>query len=214
ASESAAGLPAQRRAIRLEARPDPPERHLHAYQGRDRSGRQRPSRCRQNVRDHRRCREGAAPACQRPADRVAHGRLRPRPLRDGAEVTNRDAPGKVLVVDDDPEIVTFLSTLLELEGIESSVATSAAAALEQLQQGRPDLVLLDIAMPDRDGIDLCKELKSDPRLAEVPVFVVSARPGKDVVDRALAAGAEEFIRKPFENAELISRIRVRLSAND
>jgi CheY-like chemotaxis protein len=125
----------------------------------------------------------------------------------------RDAPGKVLVVDDDPEIVTFLSTLLELEGIESSVATSAAAALEQLQQGRPDLVLLDIAMPDRDGIDLCRELKSDPRLAEVPVFVVSARPGKDVVDRALAAGAEEFIRKPFENAELISRIRVRLAAN-
>ena len=123
------------------------------------------------------------------------------------------APSKVLVVDDDPEIVTFLSTLLELEGIESSVATSAAAALEQVQQTRPDLVLLDIAMPDRDGIDLCKELKSDPRTAEVPVFVVSARPGKDVVERALAAGAEEFIRKPFENAELISRIRVRLSSS-
>jgi len=126
-------------------------------------------------------------------------------------VTSSDCPSKVLVVDDDPEIVTFLSTLLELEGIESSVATSAAAALEQLEQGAPDLVLLDIAMPDRDGIDLCKELKSDPRTAEVPVFVVSARPGKDVVERALAAGAEEFIRKPFENAELISRIRVRLS---
>jgi CheY-like chemotaxis protein len=124
-------------------------------------------------------------------------------------VTSSACPSKVLVVDDDPEIVTFLSTLLELEGIESSVATSAAAALEQLQQGPPDLVLLDIAMPDRDGIDLCKELKSDPRTAEVPVFVVSARPGKDVVERALAAGAEEFIRKPFENAELISRIRER-----
>jgi len=126
-------------------------------------------------------------------------------------VMSREAPSKVLVVDDDPEIVTFLSTLLELEGIESSVATSAAAALEQLAQARPDLVLLDIAMPDRDGIDLCKELKRDPRTAEVPVFVVSARPGKDVVERALAAGAEEFIRKPFENAELISRIRDRLS---
>ena len=124
---------------------------------------------------------------------------------------SREAPGKVLVVDDDPEIVTFLSTLLELEGIESSVATSAAAVLEQLAQMRPDLVLLDIAMPDRDGIDLCKELKRDPRTAEVPVFVVSARPGKDVVERALAAGAEEFIRKPFENAELITRIRDRLS---
>ena len=126
-------------------------------------------------------------------------------------MTSSESPSKVLVVDDDPEIVTFLSTLLELEGIESSVATSAAAALEQLQQGPPDLVLLDIAMPDRDGIDLCKELKSDPRTAEVPVFVVSARPGKDVVERALAAGAEEFIRKPFENAELISRIRGRLT---
>ena len=122
------------------------------------------------------------------------------------------APNRVLVVDDDPEIVTFLSTLLELEGIESSVATSAAAALEQLDRGLPNLVLLDIAMPDRDGIDLCRELKNDPRTAEVPVFVVSARPGKDVVERALAAGAEEFIRKPFENSELISRIRDRLSS--
>ena len=120
----------------------------------------------------------------------------------------------VLVVDDDPEIVTFLSTLLELEGIESTVATSAAAALEKLELGLPSLpslVLLDIAMPDRDGLDLCRALKKDPRTRNVPVFVVSARPGKDVVDRALAAGAEEFIRKPFENHELISRIRDRLS---
>jgi CheY-like chemotaxis protein len=119
---------------------------------------------------------------------------------------------RVLVVDDDPEIVTFLATLLELEGIESQVATSAAAALEKLQHALPNLVLLDIAMPDRDGLDLCRELKKDPRTRDVPVFVVSARPGKDVVERALAAGAEEFIRKPFENQELIARIRDRLSA--
>ena len=119
---------------------------------------------------------------------------------------------RVLVVDDDPEIVTFLATLLELEGIDSTVATSAAAALEKLEHTVPHLVLLDIAMPDRDGLDLCRALKKDPRTRNVPVFVVSARPGKDVVERALAAGAEEFIRKPFENQELIERIRVRLSA--
>jgi len=118
---------------------------------------------------------------------------------------------RVLVVDDDPEIVTFLATLLELEGIDSTVATSAAAALEKLDHVVPNLVLLDIAMPDRDGLDLCRALKKDPRTRNVPVFVVSARPGKDVVERALAAGAEEFIRKPFENQELIARIRVRLS---
>jgi DNA-binding response OmpR family regulator len=121
---------------------------------------------------------------------------------------------KVLVVDDDPEIVTFLATLLELEGIESQVATSAAAALAMLDRGGPPphLVLLDIAMPDRDGLDLCRALKKDPRTRDVPVFVVSARPGRDVVERALAAGAEEFIRKPFENRELIARIRGRLTA--
>ena len=117
---------------------------------------------------------------------------------------------RVLVVDDDAEIVTFLATLLELEGIESTVATSAAAALEKLDHVLPSLVLLDIAMPDRDGLDLCRALKKDPRTRDVPVFVVSARPGKDVVERALAAGAEEFIRKPFENQELIARIRERL----
>ena len=120
---------------------------------------------------------------------------------------------RVLVVDDDPEIVTFLATLLELEGIDSQVATSAAAALAMLDRaGPPQLVLLDIAMPDRDGLDLCRALKKDPRTRDVPVFVVSARPGKDVVERALAAGAEEFIRKPFENHELIARIRGRLTA--
>ena len=119
---------------------------------------------------------------------------------------------RVLVVDDDPEIVTFLATLLELEGIGSAVATSAAAAMEKIEHALPDLVLLDIAMPDRDGLDLCRALKKDPRTRAVPVFVVSARPGKDVVDRALAAGAEEFIRKPFENTELIARILERLRA--
>ena len=126
--------------------------------------------------------------------------------------SERALRARVLVVDDDPEIVTFLATLLELEGIESTVATSAAAALEKLEHGGvPSLVLLDIAMPDRDGLDLCRTLKKDPRTRDVPVFVVSARPGKDVVDRALAAGAEEFIRKPFENHELIARIRERLN---
>ncbi len=127
-------------------------------------------------------------------------------------VLQRALRARVLVVDDDPEIVTFLATLLELEGIESQVATSAAAALEKLEHALPNLVLLDIAMPDRDGLDLCRELKQDPRTRDVPVFVVSARPGKDVVDRAYAAGAEEFIRKPFENQELIARIRERLNA--
>jgi two-component system OmpR family response regulator len=120
--------------------------------------------------------------------------------------------GPVLVVDDDPEILNFLATLLDLEGIESRLATSAAAALKALENPLlPRLILLDIAMPDRDGLDLCRELKQTARVAAIPVFVISARPGRDVVDRALAAGAEQFIRKPFENFELVQRIRDRLA---
>jgi CheY-like chemotaxis protein len=117
---------------------------------------------------------------------------------------------RVLVVDDDPEIVTFLCTLLELEGLQPAVATSATAALEQLKLTQPCLVLLDIAMPGQDGIELCRALKSNPATCAVPIFVISARPGREVVERALAAGAEAFIRKPFENHELIERIRDRL----
>jgi CheY-like chemotaxis protein len=129
------------------------------------------------------------------------------------EVDASVPPGPVLVVDDDPEILNFLATLLDLEGIDSRLASSAAGALKQLELlPAPRLVLLDIAMPDRDGLDLCRELKSDPKTKGIPVFVVSARPGRDVVERALAAGAEQFIRKPFENVELIERIRDRLGA--
>ena len=120
--------------------------------------------------------------------------------------------GRVLVVDDDPEILNFLSTLLKLEGIQSQLATSAAAALVIL--GRPvlpHLVLLDIAMPDRDGLDLCLALTTDARTRSIPVFVLSARPGEEVVERARAAGAEVFIRKPFENAEMVARIQARLA---
>jgi CheY-like chemotaxis protein len=115
--------------------------------------------------------------------------------------------GPVLVVDDDPEILNFLSMLLELEGIEVKLATSAAQAdriLEQDDAAR--LLLLDIAMPDRDGLDFCRGLKAQPRTRDIPVFVLSARPGREVIERALAAGAAQFIRKPFENSELVAKI--------
>ena len=119
--------------------------------------------------------------------------------------------GTVLVVDDDPEILNFLSTLLELEGIETRLATNAAIALTLLRHDPlPSLVLLDIAMPDRDGLDLCRAIKADPRTSAIPVFVVSARPGNEVMERARESGAERFVRKPFENAEMVELIRSRL----
>lgn len=117
---------------------------------------------------------------------------------------------RILLVDDDPEISTFVMTLLELEGFEPLLAATATEAREAFAAGGFALVLLDVAMPEVDGLTLCRELRasSAPR---VPVFVVSARPGDDIVEEALAAGADRFVRKPFENAALIDAIRKALA---
>jgi DNA-binding response OmpR family regulator len=111
----------------------------------------------------------------------------------------------VLLVDDDPEICQFLAMLLEIEGFDPVAATRAEEALA-LAAGRPlAAVLLDVAMPDVDGLELCRRLREAGVTA--PILVVSARPGQELLRRALQAGADEFIRKPFDNAELVGRLR-------
>ena len=117
---------------------------------------------------------------------------------------------KVLLVDDDQEVLEFLRTLLEVEGYAAVMAGDAGAALQALRGGDVGLVLLDIAMPDVDGLQLCRQIKADPRLAEVAVVVVSARPGQHVEEEARAAGADDFMRKPFDNDELLSLLRERV----
>jgi DNA-binding response OmpR family regulator len=116
---------------------------------------------------------------------------------------------QVLLVDDDPEICHFLAMLLELEGFTPVFATRAADALAMAAASPPAAVLVDVAMPDVDGLELCRRLRACGLSA--PILVVSARPGQELLQRAEAAGADEFIRKPFDNAELISRLRHWLS---
>jgi DNA-binding response OmpR family regulator len=110
---------------------------------------------------------------------------------------------RVLLVDDDPEIGAFLATLLDLEGMEPSVAASAADALA-LAPGAQAAVV-DVAMPDVDGLTLCRQLRAAGFTA--PILVVSARPGADLPRLAAEAGADEFLRKPFDNAELIAQLQ-------
>jgi DNA-binding response OmpR family regulator len=112
---------------------------------------------------------------------------------------------RVLLVDDDPEICQFLVMLLELEGFTPISASRADEALALAAREHPAAVLLDVAMPDVDGLELCRRLRAGGVTA--PILVVSARPGQDLLRRAAQAGADEFIRKPFDNAELIERLR-------
>lgn len=112
---------------------------------------------------------------------------------------------RVLLVDDDPEICQFVAMLLELEGFAPISATRADEALALAAREPPAAVLLDVAMPDVDGLELCRRLRAGGLTA--PILVVSARPGQELLRRAAQAGADEFIRKPFDNAELVDRIR-------
>jgi DNA-binding response OmpR family regulator len=115
---------------------------------------------------------------------------------------------RVLVVDDDPDICEFLSILLATEGLESITAASAEGALAAASGAAA--VLLDIAMPGVDGLELCRRMRATGFAG--PIVIVSARPAPDLPRRASEAGADAFVRKPFENSELVGLLRRVLAA--
>lgn len=113
------------------------------------------------------------------------------------------APPAILLVDDDAEICQFLATLLELEGFVPRIATRADEAMGLLDGTAA--ILIDLAMPDVDGFELCRRVRASGFTK--PIVIVSARPGADLPTKAVAAGADEFVRKPFDNADLVARVR-------
>ena len=125
--------------------------------------------------------------------------------------TSTSRGGKVLLVDDDQDVLDFLQTLLAVEGLRAIQAGDASSALQALRDRDVKLILLDVAMPGIDGLQLCRQIKQSSDTAHLPVLVVSARPGQRVEEEALAAGADQFVRKPFDNDELIGLVRARLA---
>ncbi len=113
---------------------------------------------------------------------------------------------RILLVDDDPEICQFLEVLLQLEGYDTRIAITAAEAMAGFSDAQA--VLLDIAMPDVDGLEICRRMRAGGFSG--PILIVSARPGADLPRKADQAGASGFVRKPFENVELVSRLRALL----
>jgi two-component system phosphate regulon response regulator PhoB len=114
---------------------------------------------------------------------------------------------QILVVEDEPDIVKVLEFGLKQAGFEPSVAYDGEQARTRIEQRVPDLVLLDLMLPDVRGTEICKQLKTSPRTAHVPVMMLTAR-GEEI-DRVLGfeLGADDFVTKPFSVRELILRIR-------
>ena len=113
----------------------------------------------------------------------------------------------VLVVDDEPNIVLSLEFLINQAGYEVRVARDGEAALRAMEEKIPDLVLLDVMMPRRDGFDVCETIRANPAWKKVRIIMLTAK-GRDIErEKGLALGADAYITKPFSTREAMKRIK-------
>ena len=116
-------------------------------------------------------------------------------------------PQRILIVDDDPKITRLLRASLEQAGYRVFIANNGETALHILRRERPDLVVLDLMLPDRDGWDVTRIVRNDATLADTPIIMLTARvePHDRIV--GLELDADDYVTKPFHPAELLARIR-------
>ena len=120
------------------------------------------------------------------------------------------ARSRVLVVDDDAALAEMLSIVLRNEGFEPIWCAYGDKALDAFRDGRPDLVLLDVMLPGRDGVDVCRDIRAE---SGVPIVMLTAKTDTIDVVEGLEAGADDYVSKPFKAKELVARIRTRLRRN-
>ena len=118
---------------------------------------------------------------------------------------------RILVVDDQPANIQIVGAVLGRLGHEIIPASDGATALKRVALRMPDLILLDLLMPGMNGYEVCRQLKSNPEWKEIPVIFLSAADDKDMIVRALDSGGVDYVTKPFNQAELISRVRTQLA---
>jgi two-component system, OmpR family, KDP operon response regulator KdpE len=116
-------------------------------------------------------------------------------------------PAKILLVDDEPQITRVLRTALSTQGYSLRVAGNGVQGLETAHEWKPDLVITDLAMPEMDGVELCRELRA---ISQVPIIVLSVRNQDRMKIEALDAGADDYVTKPFSIQELQARVRAQL----
>jgi DNA-binding response OmpR family regulator len=113
----------------------------------------------------------------------------------------------ILVVDDDPYILMSLEFLMRKSGYAVLVARNGTEALDCINTSRPDIILLDIMMPDVDGYEICQYIKSTPDLKHIQVVFVSAKTSEQDIQKGLKLGAALYVNKPFSTRELVKQIR-------
>lgn len=112
----------------------------------------------------------------------------------------------VMIVDDDAQIRTLLSTMLSVAGFESVTAEDGLDAWDKIKNQQPDVLLLDIMMPNMDGLSLCKKLRDEAETAELPIIMLSGKAHQEAIREGLAAGANSYITKPTSLDELTKNL--------
>jgi two-component system alkaline phosphatase synthesis response regulator PhoP len=117
---------------------------------------------------------------------------------------------RILIVDDDKEVVRLMRSYLEQSGYEVLVAYNGETALHILRRDRPDLLLLDLMLPDRDGWDITRTVRNDPTLRHTPIIMLTARVEDTDKIVGLEIGADDYVTKPYNPREVVARVRARL----
>lgn len=120
---------------------------------------------------------------------------------------------KILIVDDEPEIVDMLQTILDMRGYETLGAYNGTDGLLITRVDSPDLIILDMMLPDIEGVEVCRMVRADPSTANVPVVILSARTAQTEVERGLAAGANAYMTKPVNLPRLFDELKKLLPAS-
>src|SRR5438552_9582959 len=131
----------------------------------------------------------------------------PFPPAPAETAASEKRPPTVYFIDDSATMREVIKIAFRRENITVITAGDAASAIAQFEQTPPDAVITDVIMPDQDGYSVCSQIKQHPQFSKTPVILMSGVVNKSVADKAVAVGADELIRKPFQPQDLIARVR-------
>ena len=114
---------------------------------------------------------------------------------------------KIVIAEDEPDIREFIAFTLRFAGYEVITGSNGEEGYELTKKVRPDLAMFDVRMPKMTGYDACKKVKADPEIAHIPVIFLSAKGQESEIEQGLAAGAEEYLLKPFAPDQLTERVK-------
>src|SRR5213592_519549 len=120
-------------------------------------------------------------------------------------------PSRILVIEDEPANIQTLSTILKERGYNINIVTDGRQGLELLERIRPDLILLDIMMPELDGFETCRRIKASTAWREIPIIFLTAKTDTADIVRAFELGAVDYVAKPFNAHELLARVNTHLT---